>query len=193
MTRPTQRLLYATIVCPLILVAACNSAPTKKTIGTTSATTPTSVATTASPKTDTTATSTTSTTGEDAGQGDGVNETAFGYVQSVQKKGDSFQLTIDYAQLLTGNEAVIAAREDGEIPPDQDYIDDDYYIRNENSKLRTFPIAPDANIVLLLSGDPESTETLTPAEYASSVNDEVGVHITVINGAVTKIEQQYFP
>jgi hypothetical protein len=51
-------------------------------------------------------------------------------------------LTFDLAEFLTGEAAAQAAAEHGdESPPPNDY-----YIVNDNPKLRTMPIAPDATI-----------------------------------------------
>ena len=67
-------------------------------------------------------------------------------------------------QLLTGEAAVSAAREDsGEVPPPNDY-----WVRNENDLLRTLPVSTDARVV---------TNTLTSAE----------------TGTVVGLEEQYLP
>jgi hypothetical protein len=56
-------------------------------------------------------------------------------------------IVADYAEWLTGEEALLAAREDGWIGQDQE-LDNDFYIRNRNPRLRTLPMAEEAAIVL---------------------------------------------
>ena len=77
-------------------------------------------------------------------------EATFGYIVGIEKTTDGRDaLEVDYAQWLFGEEATLAAREDGVIGPD-DFIENDYYIRNENPRLRIIPI-DDYAFVLLFS------------------------------------------
>lgn len=123
----------------------------------------------------------------------GASESAFGYVKSVGGGGASYTLTIDYAELLTGKAAVDAAHKDGAIPPDQDYVENDYYISNKNPKLRTFPISPSAQIRLLESVGSTDTKAVTTAQFKAEVRPDAPVKIVVDNGSVTKIDEQFFP
>lgn len=67
-------------------------------------------------------------------------EETFGYITDLVTLGTGeWALEVDYAQWLTGEDATLAAREDGVIGPD-DFIENDYYIRNENPQLRTIPL-----------------------------------------------------
>jgi hypothetical protein len=54
----------------------------------------------------------------------------------------------DYAEWLTGDEAVEAAREDGEIGPDDQIDGAGYYIRNGNPMLRSFGLSGNPVIVV---------------------------------------------
>ena len=60
-----------------------------------------------------------------------------GYIDKVWVKDGVRYLSIDYAEMLSGEEAKQAAIEDGLIKPGED-LDNDYYIRNQNPKKREF-------------------------------------------------------
>jgi len=137
----------ASVLAVLVVVAACSSGVAGDT---TTTDTPTS-----GPKTTTTTTqveeSTTtitvpeSTTTTEA-LPEGVRE--FAYVVAVEASGEgTVVVTADYAQFLTGDEAIQAAIEDGFIV-EGETIPNDYYIVNENSQLRELTLDPDAPIVL---------------------------------------------
>ena len=68
-----------------------------------------------------------------------------GYIDKVWVKDGVRYLSIDYAEMFSGEEAKQAAIEDGVIKPGED-LDNDYYIRNQNSKKREFTIAADVTI-----------------------------------------------
>lgn len=109
---------------------------------------------------------------------------------------DASTITIDVVQWFTGDAASEAAEEDGapEVPPPNDY-----WIRNENPLLRTLAVAADASI---------TTNTLT-AEESGSSTENVSIDleklasfpdiehalfwITVDDGVVTKIHEQFLP
>ena len=57
----------------------------------------------------------------------------------------------DEVEFLTGDAAVKAAHEDGAIPADQDFVENDYYIRNENQTVRRLAVVPDASVTTLAS------------------------------------------
>jgi hypothetical protein len=70
----------------------------------------------------------------------------FAFVTEVAADGSS--VTLDYAEFLSGDEANAAAVAAGEIT-EGEQVPNDYYIRNDNPLLRTFPIAPDARVSLM--------------------------------------------
>ena len=77
---------------------------------------------------------------------DGVREHA--YVMDVETEDDgSYVLTIDSAQLLTGDEANQAAVEDGFID-EGGTVPGGYYIVNESSELEELVLDPDAPVAL---------------------------------------------
>lgn len=69
----------------------------------------------------------------------GLQET-FGYITGVSRLASgNWSIEVDYALWFSGEEATIAAREDGVLGPD-DFIENDYYIRNQNPLLRTIEL-----------------------------------------------------
>jgi hypothetical protein len=77
---------------------------------------------------------------------EGVRE--FSYVVAVEMSDDgTMVVTADYAQFLTGDEAIQAAIEDGFIV-EGETVPNDYYIVNENPQLRELTLDPSAPIVL---------------------------------------------
>lgn len=75
-------------------------------------------------------------------------------------------IVLDYAEYLTGKKAADAAKARGdESPPPNDY-----YIVNDNTKLRTFKISPDAKVRLVSNPD----GTSDPAGYEATVEQWAG-------------------
>jgi len=123
----------------------------------------------------------------------------FGYIKSIDF--GSQTLVFDLAYFLTGDEANQAAMEHGDEVP----VPNDYYIVNDNPKLRTLQVAPDVKIQVIDWGN---CCDLVPGEIqpfvdAFSTNhhkwddmykgSETQYWLTVQGGAVTKIEEQYLP
>jgi hypothetical protein len=105
-------------------------------------------------------------------------------------------ITFDLIQFFTGEAATKAAAEDGEESPPPN----DYYIRNVNPRLRTLPVAADATItvnVLAAGSTGSSTKdvSVTLAKLATYFPNSgtSPFWITVAQGQVTKIAQQYLP
>jgi hypothetical protein len=123
----------------------------------------------------------------------------FGYIDSIDP--DASQIRFDLAYLLTGDEANQAAAERGKETP----VPNDYFIVNDNPKLRTLPVA--AAVVLDLvdwkeccekrfAGDPARFETNFTAESPPSGRYRgrfSAYWLTVEDGLVTRIEEQYLP
>ena len=72
---------------------------------------------------------------------------ACGIIKEVWSDGGTHKITIDYVDYLTGAEADAAAIADGEISAGE-YVDDGYYVRNHNTRLRTFTVSGSAAITL---------------------------------------------
>jgi hypothetical protein len=105
-------------------------------------------------------------------------------------------ITFDLIQFYTGAEAVKAATEDKqESPPPNDY-----YIRNTNPRLRTLPVQSNAPITVNVlaadqTGSSAKNVSVTLAKLSSWFPNPgtPTFWITVRNGEVTKIAQQYLP
>lgn len=129
-----------------IALAACSSGGVDQATSTAPPTTvpETTTTTTQAPETTTTTVPETTTTTEPLPEG--VRE--FAYVVAVDTSDDGdIVVTADYAQFLTGEEAIQAAMEDGFIV-EGETVPNDYYIVNENPRLRELELDPDAPIVL---------------------------------------------
>jgi hypothetical protein len=176
------RLLTA---CLLALVAsaglgACGSSERPSAPGAPAATTAAPVSNAASP-----------TTSEPAVLADGRHPV---YLRTVDPGRRT--ITFDLIQFFTGEAATKAAAEDNkESPPPNDY-----YIRNVNPRLRTLPVAADAPItvnVLAAQTTGSSTKDVSvPLEKLASYFPNSGTPpfwITVAQGQVTRIAQQYLP
>lgn len=124
----------------------------------------------------------------------------FCYVTSARWEGDTPELTVDYAQLLTGDEAAAAATAAGEESPPPN----DYFILNENPRLRTFPVDVGPSVRMTSSAEgtrPEGYEMAFSEWYDAysgmsgsfpAIRD-VPYWIEIENGTVVRIEEQYLP
>lgn len=176
---PRTKLLA--VVAPLVLatgslLAACGSSG-----GSEAADEPTTEATSTAPEQTTTTVAAETTTTEAAGEEttttlssegrdtetseldtlpDGVH---YGYMAGLEDgmvEGQQVQVIIwDEVEFLTGQEAVDAAHEDGAIPADQDFVENDYYIRNQNQQVRRLAVVPEASVTTL-ANDGGSTDTI---------------------------------
>lgn len=123
----------------------------------------------------------------------------FGYIRSVDP--GAMTLRFDLARFLTGEEANAAAAENGDEVP----VPNDYYIVNDERRLRTLPIDPGAEILVI---DWNRCCELVPGELAPfldafKIRDppwdamyqgrRAPYWITVRGGAVVRIEVQYLP
>ncbi len=122
----------------------------------------------------------------------------FCYVTNIETTAEDTFITVDYAQFLMGDEAAAtaAARGDESPPPN------DYYIVNDNPRLRTFPVQA-GSMVQVHQGDPNlEAYTITLGQWQDrfigmSPGMEVVRHvpywITLEDGVVVAIEEQYLP
>ena len=144
-------------------------------------------ATTAAPAT----TEATPTTLEPAELADGRHPVYLKTVDAGQQT-----ITFDLIQFFTGDAATKAAAEDNqESPPPNDY-----YIRNVNPRLRTLPVAAGAPITVNVLA---AWSTGSSTKDVSVTLDELAAYfpnsgtapfwITVEQGQVTKIAQQFVP
>jgi hypothetical protein len=122
----------------------------------------------------------------------------------VDVSSDPATVTYDLAYFLTGDEATQAAKDHGEEAPPPN----DYYIVNDNPKLRTVPLAAGARLVLLdWNHCCDRTFNGSLDDFAAAVND--GKEMTVEgniykgrispywliakDGAIVRIEEMFLP
>lgn len=124
-----------------------------------------------------------------------------GFIDRVWEEGGKRYLSIDYAEMLSGEAALKAAIEDGYIQPGET-LDNDYYIRNQNSMRREFTIAAGVSITTQtrpggMGEDATWEEFLSfwgpnPPEGAEHMK-EVPWWIVRDGQEVIEIEEQYLP
>lgn len=121
-------------------------------------------------------------------------------IKKVYLKSGTWYVTADYIQFLTGKAAATAATAHGdESPPPNDY-----YILNDSKALRELPVAARATVKIVggAGGDPQHPQNQTIWEFhdwfvspngdKSWVKDGVYV-VTLVDGKVTAIDQQFLP
>ncbi len=111
--------------------------------------------------------------------------TYFVFITEISLKNKT--LTIDLAELYTGQKAKEAAAADGE------QIETDFYIRNKNTKLRTVGIVDNASIKVLGDGSDLVAGDLAKLSTHVDTKSELPASITVTKGAITSVDEQYFP
>jgi hypothetical protein len=76
-----------------------------------------------------------------------ASETTFGWLSSFEGRNGTTILGVDQAEMLTGQEARDAAREDGVIGENED-LPNDYYIRNPDEATTELVVSPDVVVTL---------------------------------------------
>lgn len=126
----------------------------------------------------------------------------FGYIQSVDVTTIPYTMVFDLAYFLTGDEAIAAAKEHGDL--EDGFLPNDYYIVNDNPRLRTLSFGPDVTIAIVnWESCCESTPGVLgpfveafrrhhapPGNYKGSFSQ---YWLTVEGGEVVSIEEQYLP
>ena len=138
-----------------------------------------------------------------------AGETTFGWVRSFEDTDGSITVGVDPAEMLTGEAAVAAAREDGEIGQDED-LPNDFYIRNPEGSTIEFTISPQVVVTLQAcyqGGDCVVTEQVDLATWSVLLGAEedpglewdwygggsLPYEFTVVNEMVTGIREMYLP
>jgi hypothetical protein len=195
----------------VVAVAACGGTTADSTTSTTTA--PSTTTTTEAPSTTTTtalsttttteAPSTTTTTAPPA-----VDETVFGELVSFEGEDGAVTVTVALEEMLTGDEAVAAAREAGFIGEDED-LPNDFYIRDLEEE-RSFPVDPAVTVVLQAcyeNGECVTTETVDLDTWSVLLGGEEDPGLEwawygagyspywwhLADGTVVLIEEQYLP
>ncbi len=173
---------------------------------TTAAVTPTAVVTptatatsTAAPTTTAAQTETTTAAATTTTAATGVTENRMGYVVDTSS-GAPDTIDIDYVEMYFGAEAIAKAKEDSSdiIETDEDgkeYIPNDYYIRNNNPRIRTFELAAACVIHMIPEmGGPDATQACDFDDLRDAVADQKRLmEIEVVDGRVNKMTEVYVP
>jgi hypothetical protein len=125
----------------------------------------------------------------------------FGFIKSADLESSPHTLVFDLAYLLTGDAANREAAERGYPTP----VDNDYFIVNDNPKLRTLPLSSDVELRLLdwkhccdtfFSGDLDRfAAAFARNEYPAGnyKGKFTAYRLTVEHGVVVKVDEHYFP
>ncbi len=111
------------------------------------------------------------------------------YIREVDV--DGARITVDVIQVFQDEAAAKAAIEDGKSPSDARYLS--VYIRNQNSLLRTLPVARDVGIHFLgtCEAPPDRHEGLTELAKKTTPFDTTYYYdVTVRDGAINDITQR---
>ena len=126
--------------------------------------------------------------GCDVVEGDLPDGRWFGTVTDLSPE----SVELDIACWFIGEDAVIAAEQDGEESPPPN----DYYVRDESSDTTTVAIGPDAVAVFYPSGSPDG-ESGTVADLVAASEERggfpYGVWIEVSDGVVVSVDEQWVP
>jgi hypothetical protein len=116
--------------------------------------------------------------------------------EAARLEDGSTTVTFDLAYFLTGEAGEQAAAEH-----DDEFVND-YYIVNDNTRLRTLPLADEVRVRYIPTSvccelQPGNIDAWLEAIFETNQTDYGGQlvpwWITVEGGAITKIEQQYLP
>lgn len=184
------------VALPLALAACGDDGEEPESAATTAATTAPDDTTTSPPSSTAPSGSTTPTASGDSGGGVDLDDGRHpAYLTSVDVAGRT--LTFDVIQFLTGDEATTAYQaETGETdtPPN------DYFIVNENPKLRTAPVSAGVTVQLVrLADDGDADLDAGTWDELSTYLAQPGIQefspfwLTVSGGEITAIEEQYLP
>jgi hypothetical protein len=121
----------------------------------------------------------------------------FGFIRSWTAKTGTFYLRFDRAVLLTGKAADAASAAHGGESP----VPNDYYIQNDNPRLREVVIADQATVIgsQQLTGSPGPNPSSLKAllTFVHNGGPQVAAtpfHLTYDdNGFVTRVQEQYVP
>ena len=127
---------------------------------------------------------------------------AMGFIRKVWEQGGKRYISIDYAEMLTGQAAIEAAIAAGEIQPGED-LPNDYYIRNTNPALRQFQVSDTAAITTstwqgvlnkpVTWAEFTSFWSPTPPDQEAAYLKDSPWWIERDGQTVVKIDEQYLP
>jgi hypothetical protein len=119
-------------------------------------------------------------------------------ITAVSIKGAVITIDADFVQMLTGKAAIKAAKKEGYAEYDLNkkgdttwYVPDDYWVSNENTKVRQLTLSANAQIFLIKEGS-SSLAKSNAAKLKKSFKGKM-YSLTIINNIVTVISEYYTP
>ena len=127
----------------------------------------------------------------------------FGYVTSLKKKGDAYELRFDPALFTSGVTANTAAAEDGVVEPGEP-VPNDNYVVNESKRLYTYVLPRGARVTVLTNdGSGIQSTRITVPQLEQLLRGEkpvqlferldTGFWLRYQVDTVCSLEQQYKP
>ena len=126
----------------------------------------------------------------------------FAFIVAVGAAQEPPRVVIDVAQWFTDDAAVVAAIEDGRLPPGSTSIENGYYIRNDDPRWRVVEVTPTTTVALTVFpyGDIEEPREVPFARFDELFREDqrsairpFPYWVTVERGVITSIEQQFIP
>jgi hypothetical protein len=123
----------------------------------------------------------------------------FGYLNSLTKKGSSYELRFDPALFLSGETANVAAAEDGAVEPGEP-VPNDYYVVDEGHRLLTYRVPADAELTVVALG-PKNIPVTVEALAKMVAGKQAAPWMPISSGfwlrsridTVRSLDQQYRP
>lgn len=130
----------------------------------------------------------------------------FAMVTVGTDESEEMTLGVDLAEMLTGEEARLAAVEDGVIAEDED-LANDFYIDNDETVLELLEVTDDVRF-LLISGSDTSEQIAVDGDamarlwdgsyegdpiYGIVPGSPIAMNVTVTDGLVSRAEAVYLP
>ncbi len=119
-------------------------------------------------------------------------------ITAVNIIGKNITIDADFVLMLTGNAAVKAAKKTGEAEYDLNkkgdttwYVPNDYFVLNENTKVRKLTLSSTAQIYLVKEGT-SSVAKSNAAKLKKSFEGKL-FRLTIINSTVKAITEIYTP
>ena len=137
----------------------------------------------------------------------------FGYLRTVDGRSQPPTIGFDVAQFYFGKSVQNAAEDDGAVAPGEP-VSNDHYERNPDARANALTVADDASVTAAVpvsrlipypqlqarcrSGCADGTVPLSLAEFFASGEEQRSVAgdpvwVTIRDGLVTRIDEQYFP
>ena len=131
------------------------------------------------------------------------SDSVYAYIKKITQKADSVFIDADYIQFFTGDEATEAAKKHHDADTSYDekgkitsiIADNDYYIVNDNKKIRTLPLSKNVKIetVDMASGPVSSANTTLKDFMSNHANDNFPFILKIAGNEVTAITEVYIP